>query len=301
MRTAYSMIRLSGSKGDELGEAERLDGDLDELAFRQAGRPALLAQVVAARLDQRLERRQSRRVRSRSRRARASRLPRAPSRSTSCSGVVRKLSRLIDTCAWRYCSMVQPIAFTALSRPGTRRSWPAASLTTSPFASRFRRPASRMLSATSLASFCVARVEVDVVGDQELARADDRRAEPRVERGGPRVGRPRRDRRASCASALVLAGADVGEVAPRRVASPRARRSRRAGPAPRPCAGPSARATSTHSSIVTPATGTIGQTSSAPMRGCAPCVLRHVDQLGSPRPRRGTPPRRPPRAAPTKV
>ena len=58
MRTAYSMIRLSGSKGDELGEAERLDRDLDELALGQPGRPALLAQVVAAGLDQRLERRQ---------------------------------------------------------------------------------------------------------------------------------------------------------------------------------------------------------------------------------------------------
>ena len=33
---------------------------------------------------------------------------------------------------------------------------------------------------------------------------------------------------------------------------------------------PSARAVSTHWSIVTPDTGTIGQTSSAPMRGCAP-------------------------------
>ena len=33
---------------------------------------------------------------------------------------------------------------------------------------------------------------------------------------------------------------------------------------------PSARAVSTHWSMVTPETGTIGQTSSAPMRGCAP-------------------------------
>ena len=50
---------LVGIEGRKLGEAQRLDGELHELALRQAGRPALLAQVVTAGLDQGLERRQA--------------------------------------------------------------------------------------------------------------------------------------------------------------------------------------------------------------------------------------------------
>ncbi len=59
-RHAHSVLDdpLVRVEGRELGEAQRLDGELDEFAFGQAGRAALLAQVVAAGLDQRLERRQ---------------------------------------------------------------------------------------------------------------------------------------------------------------------------------------------------------------------------------------------------
>ena len=49
-----------------------------------------------------------------------------------------------------------------------------------------------------------------------------------------------------------------------------------------PMRAPTRRAISAHSSMVTPATGTKGTTSVAPIRGCSPCVAGHVDDLGRP-------------------
>ena len=63
--------------------------------------------------------------------------------------------------------------------------------------------------------FLVARIDVDVVGDEELACADDRGAEPLIEDGRARIRSPGGIGEL-LAQALVLAGADVGEVTPPR-------------------------------------------------------------------------------------
>ena len=62
----------------------------------------------------------------------------------------------------------------------------------------------------------VGRVEVDVVGDEERPRADDRRAGGGVERRGAEVRLPGRVGELLC-EALVLAAPDVREAAARRV------------------------------------------------------------------------------------
>ncbi len=59
----------------------------------------------------------------------------------------------------------------------------------------------------------VARVQVDVVGDEKRARADGRRARPRVEGRRPEVGRPGRVLETGF-EAFVLALSHVGEIAP---------------------------------------------------------------------------------------
>ena len=67
--------------------------------------------------------------------------------------------RFSDTWAMPYSSMNQPMAFTALSVPGSQRGLPSASRTTSPVSGsprRCRRPRSRTSKAMALAR----RVEV---------------------------------------------------------------------------------------------------------------------------------------------
>ena len=144
----------------------------------------------------------------------------------------------------------------------------------------YRKPPleKRMVFAIFFAIAHIRRTEVDVVRDQELARADDRRA------GG------------GVADRVAAIGIALGHTVPISFTSasnwPRRMFSRlvRSGPPrggfveidghfqPRPdlvCRR--APRGATHSSMVTPSIGMNGTTSAAPMRGCAPwCCVRSM-------------------------
>ncbi len=150
VRTRYSMI----SSPRRRGPAGRVPATGPR--SRRARAPAapvelaLRCRKIAAGVGQRIERDQADQLRTGD--AQAPRSPLPPRRLEHDVQRRRaKVSRLIETCAWRYWSMYQPMAFTALRRPGTRCLARRVGHDLA-CASRLRRPASRMLKAISLAS-----------------------------------------------------------------------------------------------------------------------------------------------------
>src|SRR5450756_103674 len=79
---------------------------------------------------------------------------------------------------------------------------------------QLQSPALAEVQCDFVCELAVAGVQVDVVGNQELARANDRGAEPRVEPRWPRVGRPRGVLQFSF-EPLVFARPDVRQAATR--------------------------------------------------------------------------------------
>ena len=165
---------------------------------------------------------------------------------TSQSGVVAKSSRFIDTWARPSSSIQKPLAWT-LRQAAARLADPA---------------------GDPLGELDVARVEVDVVGDEERPgtdrdgtgrRVEPRRPEVRLAAVGPiSAFRPSYWPRRTSAS-LTRSGR-VAALAYRKTGRSKAVAIR----------SPNARASSTQSSIVVAASGTNGMTSTAPMRGCSP-------------------------------
>ena len=135
----------------------------------------------------------------------------------------------------------------------------------------------RMAAAIVFATSSRSRRQVDVVGDERHARADDRW---RRRSGGarrPEVGRPLRrspssrpalrTRRAGCPRGSCRAGLRRRLLVQIDGHAEAVARSR----------APTFRASATQSAIVTPSSGTNGTTSTAPMRGCSPrCVRRSM-------------------------
>ena len=117
--------------------------------------------------------------------------------------------------------------------------------------------------------------EIDVVGDERHAGADDRGAGRGMRRRRPEIGAPIGLLQLG-RQTFELAAADVLEIAARR-ATPRLLRTGR----PAGCGGRDLLrhrlASATQSAIVAPSIGTKGTTSTAPRRGCSPeCCRRSI-------------------------
>ena len=152
------------------------------------------------------------------------------------------------------------------------------SLMNMPSALTLLNPPSRWRTAWAIALAIVQifGAQIDIVGDEIGAGADDNGAEAGdAGVAGPEVGRATAD----LASWRQPSNSPWRTSARLRRCGARlpARRGRQGYPALGQCARPSVRASCDAFSIVAARTGTKGITSTAPMRGCVPCVLAQVD------------------------
>ena len=194
----------------------------------------------------------------------------------ACNGVSSMFVRFIETCAIPYSSTYQPMAFTCFNIPGMRTGSPFSSSTFLPVglpSSVLTRPFSRTSNATELARRTDFGVQVHIVGDEEIARADHGRAGAFIEHRRSEIRLPS-GLFDLLKESFVFAGANDGEVRPRRICAPLFRKDKRGFSTRRRRVCLSDFAQAIASSQLTLLTGMNGQTSVAPIRGCAPFCFR---------------------------